>query len=75
MVPEYKSLGEMVQADPVLKNRVVVAKVGVKSCALRSSRAQLRASVAAAAAAAARLHGARPHAPAAPRRTTRCARR
>eukprot|EP00775_Hariotina_reticulata_P006246 gene6246-6482_t len=27
MVPEYKSLGEMVQADPVLKSRVVVAKV------------------------------------------------
>ena len=28
MVPEYKKLGELVAADPKLKNRVVVAKVG-----------------------------------------------
>jgi protein disulfide-isomerase A6 len=27
MVPELKKLGEMVQADPLLRNRVVVAKV------------------------------------------------
>jgi uncharacterized protein YbgA (DUF1722 family) len=26
-VPEYKKLGELVQADPKLKNRVVIAKV------------------------------------------------
>ena len=28
MVGEYKTLGELVQSDPALKNRVVVAKVG-----------------------------------------------
>jgi hypothetical protein len=27
MVGEYKTLGELVQLDPALKNRVVVAKV------------------------------------------------
>lgn len=34
MVGEYKTLGELVQSDPALKNRVVVAKVGGK-CPVR----------------------------------------
>lgn len=29
-VPEYKKLGELVQNDPKLKNRVVIAKVGIR---------------------------------------------
>jgi hypothetical protein len=36
MVGEYKTLGELVQSDPALKGRVVVAKVGTAVEANRS---------------------------------------
>jgi hypothetical protein len=38
MVGEYKTLGELVQSDPALKGRVVVAKVGT-GCTSRPCRA------------------------------------
>lgn len=43
MVPEYKKLGEMVLADPLLRSRVVVAKAGCRapSCAGRLAAAGL----------------------------------
>jgi hypothetical protein len=34
MVPEFKKLGELVAADPKLKNRVVIAKVRCSLCML-----------------------------------------
>lgn len=33
MVGEYKTLGELVQSDPALKSRVVIAKVRPQLCA------------------------------------------
>lgn len=32
LTPEYKKLGAAVAADPSLKNRVVIAKVGTCAC-------------------------------------------